>query len=164
MKISPCLHRHLQAGSINCVGGWYEVVTVVRVERRARSVEVGKAGEEQLGVEVVEGEVLQVLLAGRYVAPVGRWCKGGVGAENKGNILEPGGRGDDNNVVPGEGHHAVDHRRNPHQQGDGDLPETKLTQLLEAFVVIHNLSDNRWNWWLNDFMDFLSLHISISHN
>ena len=130
--------------------------------RGVRSVEVGQAGEEQLRGEVVEREVLQVLLAVRDVAPVGRWGKGGVGAENKGNILEPGGRGDD--VVPGEGHHAVDHWRNPHQQGDGDLPETKLTQLLEAFVVIHNLSDNRWNWWLNDFMDFLSLHISISHN
>ena len=47
--------------------------------RRVRPVEVGKAGEEQLGGEVVKGEVL-LLIAARDVAPVGRWCKGGVGA------------------------------------------------------------------------------------
>ena len=45
--------------------------------------------------------------------------------------------------VPGERHDAVDHHRNPHQKGDGDLPGTKLAQLLKAVIVIHNLSQ-KW--------------------
>ena len=108
--------------------------------RGVRSVEVGKAGEEQLGGEVRECEVL-LLLTARDVAPVGRWFKGGVGAGNEGEILDLGG--DDNVFVPGERHDAVDHHRNPHQQGDGDLPGTKLAQLLKAVIVIHNLSQ-KW--------------------
>ena len=57
--------------------------------RWVRSVEVGKAGEEQLGVEVVEGEAC-LLLTARDVAPVGSWCKGCVRAGNEGEL------GDDN--------------------------------------------------------------------
>ena len=134
---------HLQAGSIGC-GGWLEVVTVVRAVRRVRSAEVGKAGEEQLGGEVLEGEAL-LLLATRDVAPVGRWCKGGVGAGMEvevGEILEPG---IDDVDVPGERHDAVHQWRNPHQQGDGHLPGPKLTKLHKAVIVIHNLSHKWWN-------------------
>ena len=104
--------------------------------RRVRSVEVGKAGEEQLGGEVVECEVLLVVTA-RDVAAVGRWFKGGVGAGNEGDIL-----GGDDDEVPGERHDAVNHWRKPAEQGDGDLPGSKLTQLLKACIVIHNSSDN----------------------
>ena len=107
--------------------------------RRVRSVEVGKAGEKQLGGEVVECEVLLVITA-RDVTAVGRWFKGGVGAGNEGDILDPGG--DDDDEVPGERHDAVDHWRKPAEQGDGDLPGSKLTQLLKACIVIHNSSDN----------------------
>ena len=109
--------------------------------RRVGSVEVGKAGEKQLGGEVVECEVLLVVTA-RDVAAVGMWFKGGVGAVNEGEILDPGG---DDDEVQGERHDAVDHWRKPAQQGDGDLPGPKLTQLLKACIVIHNSSDKWWN-------------------
>ena len=74
----------------------------------------------------MECEVLLVLAA-RDIAPVGRWFEGGVGAgKDEGEILDLDG-GDDDDDVPGERHDAINHCRNPHQQGDGDLPGTKLT-------------------------------------
>ena len=50
----------------------------------------------------------------------------------------------DNLGAPGERHHAVHHRRDPHKQGDGDLPKTKLAQLLEACIVVHHLRHKLW--------------------
>ena len=109
--------------------------------RRFRSVEVGKAGEEKVRRKVRELKVL-VVVAARDVATIGIWTKGGVGAGKEEDEILGGDKDDE---VPGEQHHAVDHHWNPQYQVGGDLPGTKLTQLLEAFIVIHNLSHKWWN-------------------
>ena len=101
-------------------------------------VQVGKTREQQLWLEVVELEVLRVV-AVRDVAAIGVWYEGGVGAGK-----DEGEKHVDNLGAPGERHHAVHHRRDPHKQGDGDLPKTKLAQLLEACIVVHHLRHKLW--------------------